>query len=218
MLRWTVVVPLKALPAAKSRLARDIGRPAHAELVRALRADTVAAARATDGVARILVVGDRPLDSGAIPDATRVLVQRSHGLNGALRDAAAVAAAEWPADGLAALVGDLPALHPGELSAALQRAAVHARAFAADAAGTGTTLLTARPGEPFRPAFGPSSAVRHARLAVPIDAGPGLRCDVDTARDLAQAVALGIGPETSAALQHVELPRGWAGRVHVHRA
>jgi 2-phospho-L-lactate guanylyltransferase len=197
--RWTLLVPLKALPAAKSRLARELGSAAHAELVRALRADTLAAARAADAVARLLVVSDQDLAED-VPHADRVLRQRSRGLNGAVRDAAAVAAGNWPAEGIAALVGDLAALRADELDAALAQARAHVRAFVADAAATGTTLLTARPGAALRPAFGPSSAVRHARLAVPIEAGPGLRCDVDTTADLAAAATLGVGPATTAVL------------------
>jgi 2-phospho-L-lactate guanylyltransferase len=57
-------------------------------------------------------------------------------------------------------------------------------------------LLTARAGVPLRPAFGPGSAARHARDAVAISGGPGLRTDVDTAEDLSQAERLGFGPST----------------------
>ena len=59
--RWTVVIPAKALPAAKSRLmTASADETAHRRLVEAIRADTAAAARAADGVARVLVVSDRP--------------------------------------------------------------------------------------------------------------------------------------------------------------
>jgi len=191
--RWTVVIPAKALPAAKSRLlpaSRDAA--AHRRLVEAIRADTAEAARAADGVARVLFVSDSP--------APGVLVQTRPGLNGALIDAAGHAAARWPADGVAALVGDLPALRSDQLAAALAAAAAHPRAFVPDAEGTGTTLLTAVPGTPLRPAFGPGSAARHAAAAVRIAAGATLRCDVDTAADLQTAARLGLGPRTAATL------------------
>jgi 2-phospho-L-lactate guanylyltransferase len=69
-----------------------------------------------------------------------------------------------------------------------------------DAPGTGTTLLTALPGTPLRPAFGTGSAGRHAGAAVRLDAAAGLRHDVDTAEDLATAAGLGAGPATAAFL------------------
>jgi 2-phospho-L-lactate guanylyltransferase len=192
--RWTIVIPAKALPEAKSRLLpASVDDAAHRRLVRSIREDTLSAARAADGVARVLIVTDRPGD----PDA---LVQTNPGLNAALTEAAEHATRSWPADGVVALVGDLPALRPGELAAALTAAAGQPRSFVADAPGTGTTLLAATPGTPLRPEFGAGSAERHAAAATPLDAGPGLRHDVDTAEDLHAAAVLGLGPATAALL------------------
>jgi 2-phospho-L-lactate/phosphoenolpyruvate guanylyltransferase len=192
--RWTVVIPAKALPAAKSRLVPASATPAeHRQLVEAIRGDTIAAARAADGVARVLVVVDRP---GSAPDGVEVLVQTVAGLNEALAEAAAYARDQWPGDGVAALVGDLPALTPADLADALAAAAGEPSAFVADAPGTGTTLLTARPGELLAPRFGEGSAARHGEEAARIDAAPGLRHDVDTVDDLAAAAAYGLGPRT----------------------
>jgi 2-phospho-L-lactate guanylyltransferase len=189
--QWTVIIPVKALPNAKSRLAAASPDDAvHARLVTAMRRDTARAARNAATVARVLIVADR---SG---DPTADLVQTLPGLNEGLSEAASFAAQRWPADGIAALVGDLPALRSQELAAALADAADHPRAFVADAAETGTTLLTARPGVPLRPAFGRSSAARHARHAVPLPGAPGLRTDVDTVEDLSQAELLGFGLST----------------------
>jgi 2-phospho-L-lactate guanylyltransferase len=194
--RWTVVIPTKALPAAKSRLLpASADEQAHRRLVEAIRADTAAAATAAEGVARVLVVSDRPDGDG-----NGVLVQTVPGLNGALAEAAEFAARSWPGDGIAALVGDLPALRPTELAEALARAALHPRAHVPDAAGTGTTLLTARPGVTLAPAFGTGSAARHAADSAALDGGGGLRNDVDTAEDLLAATALGVGPHTDAVL------------------
>ncbi len=203
-----MVVPLRALPAAKTRLAHTLSAEVHEDVVRALRVDTLAAARAASSVACVVVVADRPLPDEDELVADCFLVQHSRGLNGALRDAATAVASRWPAQGTAALVGDLPALTAESLEDALGRAADHPRAFAPDAAGTGTTLLTAAAGLRLRPSFGSSSAARHLRLAVPIDAPPGLRCDVDTAADLRTAAAPGLGPATSAALARHGLFQG----------
>lgn len=208
------MIPIKALPAAKSRLGDATGdAAAHARLVAAIRADTLAAVRATPTVARVVVITDRAAPTGGAdsggaagdgPTATIVgdvnLGQTQAGLNAAVREAAGYCARRWPADGLAALVGDLPALRPDELASALAAAAHHRRAYVADAAATGTTLLTSTAPIELAPSFGVGSARRHAAVAAALDAGPGLRLDVDTAADLAAAAALGVGPATRAVL------------------
>jgi 2-phospho-L-lactate guanylyltransferase len=196
--RWTVIIPAKALPQAKSRLLPATADPAgHRRLVEAIRADTLAAARAADAVARVLLVTDRPGDDRiGVP----VLVQSRPGLNAALAEAAEHAARSWPEDGVAALVGDLPALRPSDLDAALRLAAGRPRSFVPDAAGTGTTLLAARPGVALGPQFGPGSAARHRLDAVARPAADGLRHDVDTAEDLSLAARVGAGPATAALL------------------
>jgi 2-phospho-L-lactate/phosphoenolpyruvate guanylyltransferase len=192
--RWTVLVPLRALPSAKTRLARDLSTEQHAELVAAIRTDTLAAVRASEPVARVVVVGDV-----AGPGVT--LVQHSGGLNGALRDGWAFATRRWPEDGIAALVCDLPALRPAELSAVLDRAAVLSRCYVPDADGTGTTLLAVTRGTDLDPRFGLGSAARHAASgAVAVAAGPGLRQDVDTVEDLAAASGLGLGERTASVI------------------
>lgn len=197
-MRWTVVIPAKATPAAKSRLAGMTPDAAsHQLLVEAIRADTIAAVRDCASVARVLVVTD------AVPAATsrfegaQIFVQVAPGLNAAVREAAEHAARRWPEDGVAALVGDLPALGSPELDAALANAAASPAAFVPDADGTGTTMLTAMPGATLRPQFGTDSAARHARDATTLWAGPGLRRDVDTAENLVTAATeLGVGPAT----------------------
>lgn len=193
-------MPMKALPAAKSRLRAGTTPAVHTALVEAMRADVLSAARATPQVSRIIAVADDGTDYGV----DHTIRQRRRGLNGALRDGAEFAMGRWPDDGVAALVGDLPSLRPEELGAALDAAAAHRFAFVHDAEGSGTTLLTAAPDQRMRPRFGAGSAARHARIAVSLpDVGPGLRHDVDTAADLAAAAALGVGERTGAALHAV---------------
>ncbi|SDB99553.1 2-phospho-L-lactate guanylyltransferase [Geodermatophilus telluris] len=207
--RWSVVVPAKRLGAAKTRLHPLTGGPAagdrHALLVLALLADTVAAARACPAVDVVVVVTDddraaaavAALGARTVPDAP------DRGLNPALAHGAGAAAAA----AVAALSSDLPALRPAELAAALAAAEGAPRGFVADAAGTGTTLLTAA-GVPLDPRFGRGSAAAHAAAgAVPLAGDwPGLRRDVDTPADLAAAAALGVGPATAALLPRL-LPR-----------
>jgi 2-phospho-L-lactate/phosphoenolpyruvate guanylyltransferase len=104
------------------------------------------------------------------------------------------------------LTGDLPALRPAELGAALAVAGP-GRSFVADAAGTGTVLLTADVGMALDPRFGVGSAAAHAAsLARPVTGTwPGLRQDVDTAGDLRTVLALGAGEHTCGLLRDLGL-------------
>jgi len=198
-----VVVPVKRLDLAKSRLyAAGRPPPEHAALALALAVDTVAAAAASPAVGRVLVVTDDPEAAAAVLAAGAVVVpdEPDAGLNPALAHGAARAAALAPADAVALLSADLPALRPAELAAALDAAAGHRRAFVADAAGSGTTLLAAAPGVAPAPGYGAGSATTHRDSgAVPLAGDwPSLRRDVDTPADLAAAAALGLGPATRA--------------------
>jgi 2-phospho-L-lactate guanylyltransferase len=204
-LTWSVVIPVKVLARAKSRLT---GLPAsdRAKLALAMAADTVAAVAAAGPVADVLVVTDDP-DVRAAASSLGALVvsdEPAAGLNEALAFGASRARALWPDRGVAGLAADLPALRPAELSLALTAAGAAASAFLRDAEGTGTTLYAAAPGASFEPMFGPGSAARHrdAGLAeLDLPAVPGLRRDVDTIEDLRIAATIGVGPRTAAALR-----------------
>jgi 2-phospho-L-lactate guanylyltransferase len=208
---WSVVVPAKRLTVAKTRLTPLTGGPAgppgtaHARLVLALLADTVTAALASAAVADVLVVTDDP-DAAAVVTslgARTVPDEPDRGLNPALAHGARATGAS----AVAALSSDLPALRPEELTAALTAAGTAPRCFVADAQGTGTTLLTAA-GVDLAPAFGTGSAARHRDGgAVQLRGSwPGLARDVDTARDLRAAVALGVGRHTAALVSGGGLP------------
>jgi 2-phospho-L-lactate guanylyltransferase len=198
---WSVLMPVKVLAEAKSRLASLAG-PRRAELALALASDTVTAVLASDAVARVIVITDdqdaalvlAALGALVVPDEPRA------GLNPALRHGARYAAARWPGDGMAALSADLPALRPEQIGQALRAAAAWPTAFVADAAGDGTTLYAARAGAAFQPAFGLASRARHAAggaVELGLDGIGGLRRDVDTPSDLRGAVALGLGPHSA---------------------
>ncbi|MFL6074835.1 MAG: 2-phospho-L-lactate guanylyltransferase [Mycobacteriales bacterium] len=199
---WAVVVPVKRLERAKTRLVGAVPGVPHGELVLAITLDTLAAAGACAAVERIVVVSDDPVARRAVTalsDRMAVVPDvPDAGLNPALEYGAAQAAGT--AAGVATLSADLAALRPGELAAALEEALAHPRSFVADAAGTGTTLLAARAGTALRPEYGPGSAAAHARSgAVPLaGAWPSLRRDLDTPADLYAAAALGLGPRTAA--------------------
>jgi 2-phospho-L-lactate guanylyltransferase len=217
---WTVLLPVKVLAQAKSRLAVLAGERRH-ELALALASDTVSAVVACPEVARVIVVtsdpvaGPRLLSLGALvlPEAPRGAGRddpagarpnsdgSQHRLNAALLGGAAVASRRWPGTGLAALTADLPALRPAELAEALRAASdTGGAAFVPDAAGLGTTMYAVVPGAEFRPMYGGASRARHAAggaTELALDGIAGLRQDVDTPDDLRAAVALGVGPRTA---------------------
>jgi len=199
--RWSVLLPVKVLAQAKSRLA-ELAGPRRGELALALACDTVTAVLGCEAAARAVVITDDPVAAATLTHLGALVIpdQPRDGLNAALRHGAAFAAARWPGCGTAALSADLPALRPAELARALDAAAAWPTAFVADAAGDGTTLYTAAPGAAFRPAFGLASRARHAAGgAAELEPGhvPGLRRDVDTPADLRDAAALGLGPRTA---------------------
>jgi 2-phospho-L-lactate guanylyltransferase len=200
-LTWSLVVPVKVLARAKSRLASLAG-PARPALALAVAADTVSAALACPQVRHVIVVtGDARAAAELGRLGARVIGDEPDaGLNPALRHGAAAAMAHDPLSGVGALSADLPALTPAELSRGLRRAACWPRAIVADACGVGTTLYTVRPGVPFLPSFGPGSRCRHLQAGAHEIVGddlPGLCRDVDTAADLGEAAALGLGPATA---------------------
>jgi 2-phospho-L-lactate guanylyltransferase len=201
-LTWSLVIPVKVLARAKSRLTGITG-PRRAALALAMAADTVASAVACPAVGAVIVVTD-DIAAGTALGALGALVvpdQPGAGLNQALVFGAGYAAARWPGRGRAGLAADLPALDPAEIGRALAEAGRWPEAFVPDAAGSGTTLYTAGPATAFCPRFGPGSRDRHracgaAELDLP-DV-PGLRRDVDTRGDLRDAALLGLGPRTAA--------------------
>jgi len=196
---WAVIVPVKPPEVGKSRLEADgVHR---SELARAIALDTIAAAAACDEVARVYVVTDDaslPLHAHDIRGLRFVPEGEARGLNAAIATGASAAGERMPR---AALLGDLPSLRPADLGAALRAAASVDRAVVADAEGTGSTLVTARPGVPWESEFGEDSFARHVGLGcepLEVPADSTLRRDVDTVDQLLAAAALGVGPRTAA--------------------
>jgi 2-phospho-L-lactate guanylyltransferase len=202
-LRWSLVIPVKVLALAKSRLTGLAG-PRRAELALAMAADTVAAATACDLVGSVVVVTDDAAAAGLLSGLGAVVVpdEPGDGLNPALTFGAARADELWPGRGRAGLAADLPALAAAELGRALTEAAAVPEAFVPDAAGTGTTLYTARPGTEFWPRFGVGSRAAHlsgGAVELQLPGLDGLRRDVDTVADLRDAARIGLGPHTAVA-------------------
>jgi 2-phospho-L-lactate guanylyltransferase len=191
------------LARAKSRLAPAAGEALRPGLALAFAQDTVAAALSCAQVRDVVVVTDdtaagaalAALGARVVPDAPAA------GLNAALAHGARSVRALRPGAAVAALNADLPALRPAELRRVLTRAAEFPRAFLTDAAGIGTTFLSAAPEVELRPSFGGPSRIRHiisGAEELRLELVDSVRQDVDTGDDLRAAFDLGTGPHTTA--------------------
>lgn len=213
---WSVVIPVKRLPEAKSRLAPPRGAR-RADLALAFASDTVLAAGASPLVASVFVVTGDPAVAARLSGlGARILPDDAQGgLNGAFEDGARRALADDPRRRVAALTSDLPSLRTGDLTEALAGVGP-GRAFVADAPGSGTTLLLAGADGVLGPRFGPGSRRAHeaSGAALIARAAMSLRRDVDTAEDLEAAVRMGVGAHTAAALgQWRPRPAHYAGSM-----
>jgi 2-phospho-L-lactate guanylyltransferase len=205
---WTLVVPVKRLAQAKTRLVELPG--AHrAALALAFAADTVAAALRCPRVDGVVVVTAESAAAHLLATLGAAVVADAPdaGLNPALVHGAIEAKRRYPESGVGALSADLPALRPGELQRALQLAESSTSSFVADVAGIGTTLLVARNLAAFTPRFGTRSRSAHRAAGVreiEDDGLPSLRRDVDTSVDLWDAERMGVGPRTREVLGNLD--------------
>lgn len=203
-----LIIAVKRLAAAKTRLAPVFSARTREAVVLAMLIDTVTAASRARAVGSVTVITpDDAAAAAATELGAAVLADPTpdgHGdpLNNAI--ASAERALHDSYANIVALQGDLPALRAQELDEAIAAARGHRRSFVADRLATGTAALFAF-GAPLDPRFGADSAARHRRSgAIELTgAWPGLRCDVDTSADLATARRLGVGAATARAVaQH----------------
>ncbi|MCA2320480.1 2-phospho-L-lactate guanylyltransferase [Mycobacterium intracellulare] len=200
-----LIIAVKRLAAAKTRLAPVFSARTRESVVLAMLMDTLTAAGRVESLGSITVI--TPDDAAAAAAAelgADVLVDPTpeghpDPLNNAIATAARAVAISF--SNVVALQGDLPALQTQELAEAVAAARQHRRSFVADRLATGTAALFAF-GGPLDPRFGTDSSARH-RSSGAIEltgAWPGLRCDVDTPTDLAAARRLGVGAATARAI------------------
>jgi 2-phospho-L-lactate/phosphoenolpyruvate guanylyltransferase len=198
-----LLIAVKRLAAAKTRLAPVLSASARESLVLAMLVDTIAAASAVPIVSSITVVTPDPDAAAAARElGAQVLMDPTpDGHRNPLNNALSAAESASTAPNLVVLQGDLPALQSHELSEALADAQLHPRSFVGDRHRTGTSALFAF-GVPLDPRFGAESTRRHADSgAVELTGSwPGLRCDIDTPDDLSAALQLGLGPATRRAV------------------
>ena len=203
-MKWTAVVPVKALHDAKSRLEGTDG-PNRAELALAFAQDAISALLDCPQVWQIIaVVADQESASGLHSiGVTIVRESTGAGLNAAFRQGANLA--QGP---VLAMTADLPCVTAESLTTVLTAAGDHEKSMVSDAQGTGTTMLVSTSPHALNPQFGVRSCARHAHdgyleLARLLGDEPRTvelmarnRRDVDTAVDLWEAQRIGVGPHT----------------------
>ncbi|OBH97531.1 2-phospho-L-lactate guanylyltransferase [Mycobacterium sp. E2733] len=200
-----LIVAVKRLAAAKTRLAPVFSARTRENVVLAMLVDTLTAAARVGSLGSITVITpDEAAAAAATELGAEVLADPTpeghpDPLNNAIATAERAVGGFFP--NVVALQGDLPALQTQELAEAIAAARHHRRSFVADRLATGTAALFAF-GAPLDPQFGSDSSARHRRSgAIELTgAWPGLRCDVDTPNDLATARRLGVGAATARAL------------------
>jgi len=200
-----LIIAVKRLSAAKTRLAALFSADTRERVVLAMLVDTITAAQGVTAIGSVTVVtpdvtaaaAARDLGANVLADPTPA--HHRDPLNNAV--SAAYASLVRTTSNIVVLQGDLPALKTTELHAALVLARPYPRSFVADRQGSGTVALFAFGVNP-QPRLGAESASRHRESGAVelLGAWPGLRCDIDTPEDLAEARLLGIGVATAATI------------------
>ncbi len=196
-----VIVPVKSLGEAKSRLAAVFGPRQRAELVLAMLEDVLSAARAAHDGPLLLVTPDEEYAPAARRAGAELIADAGGGYNAAVAQALAAAGAREAGAALL-LPADQSRAQPPDLRSAIEALEEHAVVVAPSRDG-GTGLLGLRPPDAIAPAFGVGSAARHralgeaAGLAVAWLELPSLRDDVDEAGDLLRG-ATPLGEATAA--------------------
>lgn len=214
---FTAVLAVKGLADAKSRLATVIGPADRRDLVLAMLADTVDAARAAGALDVVVVTPDATVAAAAQTVGARAVADPSPGsrpgapgpLNAALAHGVDAARMAVPHAIVVVLQADLPTLRPGSLRAAVRASDGHARALVPDRSGEGTAALLLSAPSDRTILFGIGSAAAHRDSgAADLTAGgarwPDLRADVDTLDDLATACRLGVGSRTDRVLRGLD--------------
>ncbi|MGB5098893.1 MAG: 2-phospho-L-lactate guanylyltransferase [Porticoccaceae bacterium] len=188
-----VLIPVKPLAQAKTRLAGVLSPGERQALVRHMLDDVLAALAAAPGIAGIaLVTADPAVARIGAEHGLRVLPESGSGLNAALHDAIATLAGEGVGT-LLVLPADVPLFDAVTLEQlrAAHRAAPALTLVAASADG-GTNALLLSPPDLLPPAFGTGSCAGYCRAAAELGLAPVLlelpqaALDIDRPEDLAR--------------------------------
>jgi 2-phospho-L-lactate guanylyltransferase len=203
------IVPVKALPSAKSRLLPLLGRPALERLTIAMLCDVLAALQELPALDRIAVVTPDPdVAQCAVEARAEALLCELSGLNPSVERACATFA---PGEDDAALVvlGDVAGADAQDLATLLDALPERGVVIAPSSDG-GTSALLRRPRDIVAASFGPRSGAVHSERAkrdgvafeeIPL---PSLSIDIDEREDLEKLVQSSFaGTRTRALLREL---------------
>ena len=183
------VVPVKALPASKSRLRRDFDSPLVERLAAAMLRDVVDALAGVPALARVVVVTpDADVAAVARSAGAEALLRNDPGLNAAV-DAAAAVVGGGEGDGLLVVLGDVAGARSEEIAQLIDALDEPGVALAPSRDGGSSALLRA-PRDVIPAGFGPESARVHRLRAERAGVRfrevllPSLAIDVDQREDL----------------------------------
>lgn len=199
--RAAVVIPVRGLEGAKSRLGEVLDAEERRELVELLLRRTVAVARVAPGVDVVAVVSPDPAAlAAARSSGALAIAQHTAGLNHSIVEARE--SLRGRAERLVVLPGDLPGVSADDVAALLLAADMAPGAeggtpasrrgivvLAPDRHGRGTNALVLDPPDVIDPAFGSDSRAAHAARAAEagaayVEVRDRLEIDVDTPDDL----------------------------------
>jgi 2-phospho-L-lactate guanylyltransferase len=205
--RAAVLVPVKPLSEAKSRLAPALAIEDRQALVRAMLADLLAAVRAAHAGPLLVISPDDAYDGLIARAGARRLADEGRGYRAAVERG--LASTEVRRAGAALVIpADQPRAQPHDVARALA-ALDEAEVVLVAAADEGTGALGLSPPDAIAPAFGERSAAAHRRLAyeggrrlVELDC-PSLAHDVDRLEELLDPLPPPPGPATARLLERL---------------
>ena len=228
---WTIVVPVKALAGAKSRLAAAVTAPRRRDLVMAMATDVVRACVSAPGVSRVRVVSPDPeLEAMALRIGAEFVAEPAgkaeagrgeHASDHDTLNAALAVAFRDIRGPVGVVTADLPEITAEHLGRILAAASSHPHSIITDRSGEGTTMaFWTGPAAARTPRFGAGSADRHraeggaVTLHGEASPAPATR-DVDTPVDLDDLAHRPVGAATAVVLRHESAPSTRASGVSV---
>lgn len=227
---WTVVVPVKSLARAKSRLGSTLSPEQRRALVVAMATDVVTACLECPSIAVVRVVSADPdvaalaadlgaefvTETGHLTAGCPAATSQSDPLNAALADALT-----GLTGAVAVVAADLPELDSRILTRILDSASQHRHSVVVDHRGEGTTMAMWTAGTDRVCLFGPGSAANFLRqgavtLSVDEHSGGAASRDVDVPSDVIRLAGRQVGVATAKTLRE-QLGQPFC-RVHAESA
>ena len=203
-----VIIAVRDVSTAKSRLGEQLDAGARQSLVIAMLDDLLAALRRAYSGPILVVSPDAAYDPVATTHGAQLVGDPGEGLNQAFLTALA-SASEAGAHSALLLPGDLPHVSPEDLASVLDGFGKPGVVLVPSSDG-GTIALGLHPLDVIAPRFGERSADRHrdaaAAAAVHLNelTPPSMQVDIDTLADL-DRVSGSLGEATTALLEHLPI-------------